>query len=95
MARFRAGRAAGWSLTWAIGAAIGVALGAYLTVTGAQAAPGDVRLDSTELLVLPAAVAGAVFAVSFIGRALFALFVTKDSHGPGRGEDDPESDQVG
>ncbi len=65
--------AAGWSLTWAVGAAIGVGLGAYVTVLGAAAAPGDVTLDSTELVLLPLAAGVLVFLVSLIGRFLVAV----------------------
>lgn len=66
-------RAAGWSLTWAVGVALGVALGAYLTVLGAAAAPGDVALDATELLILPAIAGGVVFVVSFVARVIIAF----------------------
>lgn len=66
-------RAAGWSLTWAVGVAAGVALGAYITVLGAAAAPGDVVLDTTELITLPLASGAATFVVSFVIRAVGAL----------------------
>jgi len=62
-----------WAATWALGVAIGVALGAWLSVIGAQGAPGTAALDvGQELLVAPI-IAGAVvflsyFLVSFVWR---------------------------
>ena len=76
--------AAGWSLTWAVGAAIGVGLGAYVTVLGAAAAPGDVKLDSTELLLLPLAAGVLVFLVSLAGRFMVAVVRAE----PGASESD-------
>jgi hypothetical protein len=65
--------ALGWSVTWAIGVAVGVALGAYITVLGAAAAPGEVTLDSTELLFLPLVSGAAVFVLSMTVRLVLAL----------------------
>lgn len=91
MARtFSAGRAALWSLTWSVGAGLGVALGAYLTVVGAQAAPGDAKLDLTELLLLPLAAAALVFAVSFLGRLVLSFRARPIPEPTGKGEPDGE-----
>ena len=91
-------RAVGWSLTWGIGAAIGVALGAYVTVLGAAAAPGDVALDSTELLVLPAAAGATVFLISFLLRVVTMLahaLMSRDGNGGGSDEHGHEGQDVG
>jgi len=96
--RFSLLSAVGWSLTWAVGAAIGVALGAYLTVLGASAAPGDVALDSTELLLLPAIAAGVVFAVSLllrIGAALVRRVLSaRQSGGKHSNDHDEDGDSI-
>lgn len=70
---FSLGRAAAWSATWGVGAALGVALGAYLTAVSGASAPGVTALDSTETVVLPLVAGLAVFAVSFLGRVVYAL----------------------
>lgn len=91
--RFAPLHAAAWSVTWAVGAAIGVALGAYLTVVGAQATPGDVALDTTELVLLPLVAAAVVFAVSFIGRLLVFVVsraLSSDHGGQSEGGEDHE-----
>ena len=71
--RFSIMAAFGWSLTWAAGVAAGVALGAYITVLGAAAAPGEVILDSTELVFLPLISGAAVFVISMLVRLAVAL----------------------
>lgn len=73
----------GWSLTWAIGVGVGVALGAYLTVLGAAAAPGDVVLDSTELVTLPVIAAAATFVLSLGIRMLALALRRRPSRDPG------------
>jgi len=95
--RFSVRSAVGWSLTWGVGVAIGVALGAYLTVLGATAAPGDVSLDRTELLVLPVVAGTVVFIASFAGRALIALFRggSASKHGSGPGDEEEQHQNEG
>jgi hypothetical protein len=72
MKRFSFAQAVLWSTTWAAGVALGVALGAWLTVVGAEAAPGDTTLDTTELIVLPAIAAAVVFLGSLVLRIVIA-----------------------
>lgn len=76
-------RAAAWSATWGIGAAAGVALGAYLTAVSGAGSPGVTAMDRTETVVLPLFAGLAVFAVSFLGRIVYALARGFVSSAPG------------
>lgn len=67
-------RAAFWAGTWGVGVALGVALGGWLTVVGGTGTPGVESLDLAEdVIALPLAVGGAVFAVHFVGQIVVAL----------------------
>jgi len=63
-----------WAATWGLGAAIGVALGGWLTVVGGGAgAPEVASLDLVEdVIVLPLAVGGVVFAIHLVGQLIVA-----------------------
>lgn len=75
-----------WAATWAAGVAIGVALGAWLSVIGAQGAPGTASLDAgQELLVAPAVAGIAVFLAYLAVSALWRLF-HRGAFGPSQGD---------
>lgn len=91
-ARFRWSSAAGWAATWALGAAAGVALGGYLTVTSGSGAPGAESLSvGRDLVTMPAAGAGLVFAVHLVGQVVAAAWRGRRAAGDeGRRQDDRE-----
>lgn len=64
-----------WALTWALGVALGVALGAWLSVVGAQGAPGTASLDAEQELLMVPAIAGVLvfFGYVFVA-AVWRLF---------------------
>jgi len=75
-----------WAATWAAGVAVGVALGAWLSVIGAQGAPGTASLDAgQELLVAPAVAGIVVFLVYLAVSALWRLF-HRGASGPPEGD---------
>ncbi|TDB38968.1 MAG: hypothetical protein D9V44_04655 [Actinobacteria bacterium] len=66
--------ALGWACTWALGAALGVALGGYLTLTSGAGAPGQSALDpTTDLVILPIAAFGIVFALHLGGQLVLGV----------------------
>ncbi len=72
-----------WAATWAIGVALGVALGAWLSVVGAQGAPGAAELDaSRELILMPLATGTVVFVGYLAVDSLLALLRRGKGQGP-------------
>ncbi len=64
--------------TWGVGVAAGVALGSWLTVVGGAGAPGLESIDpGTDLLMLPAAAGGAMFALQLAGGSAAAAWRAK------------------
>jgi len=55
-----------WAATWAVGVALGVALGAWLSVIGAQGAPGIGAVDVGQELVLAPVIAGCTVFVGYL-----------------------------
>jgi hypothetical protein len=78
------GTAIFWAATWGVGVALGVAAGGWLTVVGGSGAPGAESLDvMQDVVYLPAAAGGAVFALHLMGQSLTALV---RRHRPGRAQ---------